>query len=234
MLGLAALCISSVPAMADLTALQGIMDGFTVTPLGNSSIDADTDMLPALVDQYWSIDGSGGSVSTLVVSLTAPLVGDGFGVFDYLNTGKNVQLFSDGAAAGAQALLGIAPGGSVFVNFVDSGVDFGGNLFGFYLTSGNSTLYSDPQFNPATVDHMYAYRGNGSDEIQLPGWSSGKWTTSEYLLAWETGVPVPGTADDFTDFAVMIESVSPVPVPAAVLLGFLGLGAAGLKLRRFV
>jgi hypothetical protein len=34
------------------------------------------------------------------------------------------------------------------------------------------------------------------------------------------------TVDDFT--------FNPVPVPAAVLLGMLGLGVAGLKLRKFV
>ena len=50
-----------------------------------------------------------------------------------------------------------------------------------------------------------------------------------YVLAWE----VEGLGDaDYQDLVVEISKAAPVPVPGAVLLGVLGLGAAGMKLRR--
>jgi len=49
-----------------------------------------------------------------------------------------------------------------------------------------------------------------------------------YIVAFDTG-----SDGDHQDFVALIEGASPVPVPAAVLLGFLGLSAAGIKLRKF-
>ena len=87
---------------------------------------------------------------------------------------------------------------------------------------------------------MYAYQGTG-DTVEISPWDPGDWTDNEYVLAFEDLVATwtnqdgsQGTSDwDYTDFVVMVESVNPVPVPGAVLLGILGLSAAGIKLRRF-
>ena len=49
-----------------------------------------------------------------------------------------------------------------------------------------------------------------------------------YIVAFDTG-----RDGDYQDFIALIEGPCPVPVPGAVLLGILGLSAAGLKLRRF-
>ncbi len=91
--------------------------------------------------------------------------------------------------------------------------------------------YSDTSLNGDDADHMYAYEGVG-DTIQIGGFAPGPWTSNEYILAWED-LDAEFADFDYDDMVVLVESVSPVPVPAAVLLGFLGLGAAGLKLRRF-
>lgn len=48
-----------------------------------------------------------------------------------------------------------------------------------------------------------------------------------YLLGIDTG-----SDTDYQDFIALIEGPCPVPVPGAVLLGMLGLGVAGLKLRK--
>jgi hypothetical protein len=223
----------AMPAMADLTALQGILDGITVPP--PSSVNVNTDAIPETFDYHWQIGGSGGALSTLVYEV--PQGDDIFGLYDAANPATKVQLLPGSAVPGDQGLVSILADGSVKVNFVDTGIDFlAGNNFGFYLTSANGTFYSDSALNNGGIDHMLAFQGTG-DTIQLPGLAQGPWTANEYILAWEDGEPIGALAvapdSDFADFVVLVESVAPVPVPAAVLLGLLGLGAAGLKLRRF-
>jgi hypothetical protein len=104
--------------------------------------------------------------------------------------------------------------------------------FGFYLETTNGTFYSDSLLNGGN-DHMLAFEGTGEDTVQIGLFAPGTWGTNEYILAWED-LPFSsaGCDQDYQDFVVMVESVSPVPVPAAVLLGALGLGAAGLRLRK--
>ena len=132
-------------------------------------------------------------------------------------------------------MVSVKADGSIFVWNVDTGVDFAGNSFGFYLdatvgnSNANAVFYSDSSLNAdSSFDHMYAYRGTSTDTVQLPGLAKGLWTDSEYIFAWED--LWNGGDQDFTDFVVMVESI--VPVPGAVLLGILGLGVVGLKLRK--
>jgi hypothetical protein len=220
----------AMPAMADL---QDILDGITVPP--PSSVNVNTDAVPETQDYYWQIGAAGGAISTLIFEV--PQGSDAFGLYDAANSATKVELFSGAAAPGAQVVVSILADGSVKVNFVDTGIDFlAGNNFGFYLESPNGTFYSDSVLNGG-VDHMLAFQGTGADVVQLPGgYAPGLWAANEYILAWEDGTQVGAAsfaAPDFADFVVMVESVTPVPIPAAVLLGLLGLGAAGLKLRRF-
>jgi len=154
-----------------------------------------------------------------------------FGVYDKTDTSKMVELFAGAAVAGAQATLSIKADGSVYVNGGDSTVDFAGNLFGFYLDSPDGVFLSDTSKNADSLDHMFAYQGTDTDTVQLPGLAAGLWTDHEYVLAWED-LYATVSDKDYTDMVLMIESVIPVPVPGAVLLGFLGLSAAGLKLRK--
>jgi hypothetical protein len=176
-----------------------------------------------------------------------------------------VQLFDGAASTGSQVALSIWADGSVYVNFTtDTGIDFAGNLFGYYLDSRvghpgwtGGLWYSDTSLNVDQQDHMYAYQGKGIDLVQILPLAAGIWDTDEYILAWEdlhsqhwddgdgihqTGEwPGPTLPDgtvtavepDFSDFVVMVESVDPVPAPGAVLLGLLGLGVVGLKLRKY-
>lgn len=240
------LYVGAAPAMADMSSLQSVLDNITISPnYHDSSVDVTTDMLPddkgaGPYDSYWSVTASGGSWSTIIVELCTGLTPDKqtFGVFDYADSTNYVELFAGSAGAGDQATLSIKADGSVWVNLSDSGKDFAANLFGFYFDTtaygaGSLRVYSDTALNSDGVDHMYAYQGKDIDTVQLPGLARGVWTDNEFVLAWEGKYDGYAMNYDYEDFVVMVESVTPIPVPGAVLLGLLGLTAAGVKLRRF-
>lgn len=240
------------------TTLQQVLNNITKAPtLGASSVNVATEAIVDDVDSYWKIDGSGGASSTMIIELAGWNPTNVMGVYDALNPATRVALFGGAAGQGDQAELTIATNGTVTVTYKDfdpvtgdflggsfnTGTVFtAGNLFGFYLDStasrqpGNGVFFSDTALNTSTgdngYDHMLAYQGKGIDTVQMPGKAPGTWEQNEFVLAWEDKLGSM-TDGDYQDLVVIVESVSPVPVPAAVLLGFLGLGAAGLKLRRF-
>lgn len=231
---IAALCLSTGPAAADLSGLQGVLDNITKGPNpGNSSVDVTTDMLLEGTDKQWHITGTGGSVATIVIELAGFAGTNTFGVYDLVNPANRVQIFTGGASAGAMALLAIDAAKNVYINGTPVAT-FGSTSFGYYLDSSNAegggVFYSDTALNPDQLDHMLAYQGTNTDTVQIPPWAAGLWTDNEYILAWED--LLRGGDLDYNDFVVMVESVM-VPVPAAVLLGILGLGVAGLKLRKY-
>lgn len=250
---IAVLCFSVAPAMAATfgdggAALDAVLDNITVAPNpGQTSVNVLTDELPDTAaagvpyDSYWSITGTGGSWSTLIIELCGTFdTLQTFGVFDYADSTNYVELFDGSDGAGDQATLSIKADGSVWVNLSDSGKDFADNLFGFYFDttavmpgSGSLRVYSDTALNSDSVDHMYAYQGTDTDTVQLPGLSPGLWTNTEYVLAFEGKYDGYAMNYDYEDLVVMVSELNPVPVPAAVLLGILGMGVAGLKLRKY-
>lgn len=212
--------------------LQEILDDMTVG--GSSSVNVTTDQVP--FDEIWAVTASGGSVATIITELAGYAGTNSFGVYDLANPGNKVELFAGSDGSGDQALLSILADGSVNVNFVDTGVNFAGNLFGFYLDvpQAGATWYSQVALNNGQ-DHMVAYQGKG-DLVQLPSvadpqFAQGVWTSNEYVLGWED-LSSSQWDQDYNDFVLMVESVVPTPEPGTVFLlggGLLGLVAYGRR-----
>jgi len=260
-LSIAVLCLSVAPVMAAPggppgDALQDVLNGITTGGTSSVVVDNAAFYSPDLGDSFWSIGGTGGSFQTVVVELAGFAEGNRFGIYDPTDAtlGTKLELFAGSAIAGDSVLLQISDvDGKIYLGqpAVYSGTQFAGNLFGFYLdsslnsdgstNSAGGIFYSDSLQNSDGWDHMYAYEGGYGDTVTLPaappiGSTTGEWLANEYVLAFEDlfGSSDGSTSDwDYTDFVVMVESVSPVPVPGAVLLGILGLSAAGIKLRKF-
>ncbi|MBN2474398.1 MAG: DUF4114 domain-containing protein [Pirellulales bacterium] len=245
-----AVCLLAQPAFAavelgrpydsgNLGALQGVFDDITVGPTaGDSSIDVVADQ--KMVDLF-SVTGSGASVSTIVIELATYKGTNKFGVYDPTSPTSTVEIFDGAAGAGSQAVLSIMADGSVKLNFADTGIDFAGNTIGFYLEvpDEGAVFYTQDVLNgDADGDdyydpHALIYQGKNVDTVKLPGLAPGLWTDNEWVIAFED-LPFSSPSDqDFTDFVVMVESVTPVPEASSLAIwGLLALIGATIYRRK--
>jgi hypothetical protein len=260
MMSFAALCLSAVPAMADIyptysptfgagsgeQSLQQIFDSITIAPTsGSSQVNVRTDAIVDSWDSYWDPSAGGSTIATMIVEITSGSTSQTFGIYDASNTANQLQIFSGSDSPGAtgKASLTFYTNGTIRVHWDDGtppdvvsapfAVDASGQpTFGFYLGTFGNTYYSDTLLNADNKDHMLAYQGKATnaDTISIPPFSPGEWTDNHFALAFEDAWNLGD--GDYQDLVVLVESVVPVPTPAAVLLGILGLGIVGLKLRK--
>jgi hypothetical protein len=88
-------------------------------------------------------------------------------------------------------------------------------------TSAGDTWYSDVSQNADGLDHMRTFRMNG--KLDANG-------HQRYVVAWDD--QYGGGDRDFQDNISEVSGAQPVPVPGALLLGMIGLGVAGARLRK--
>jgi len=131
------------------------------------------------------------------VSLLANGAGLIFGIYDRSDAANRVPLFASGDPQGAQYLLQILANGSVRVNFENSGVTFRRNLFGFYLTDGVTTWFSDWDLNPEMAVHAIFFAGNG-ERLQIGEFAPGRFSPGEWIMAWEPATPPAGRGSSTT------------------------------------
>jgi hypothetical protein len=175
---------------------------------------------------YWAVAGTGSSENKVLLTLTGNASGLEYGIFDPTDINNKLALF-DGASTGYRTSLVTDGTGwfgasyytadtHVLVPTSTGDATFhAGNLFGYYLKVGNTFYYSDNSLNANGTPRVVTYAGDGSNKVAL---TNGQFTNGEYLQAWEDGGDF-----DYNDFVVIVESVHPVPEPAA--LGMFGLGA---------
>src|SRR5262245_21531537 len=83
--------------------LQEVLDGMTTNPPGNSSVDVNADQVTP--DAHWQIGGSGGSIATFVIEITANATTQEFGIYDAADPSQQVTIFGGAASTGSQALI---------------------------------------------------------------------------------------------------------------------------------
>ena len=204
--------------------LQEVFDSITVS----GGIDAVTQQTPFAV---FSSGASGGSVATMIIELAANAGANTFGLYDVGDPTNKAQVFAGAQGQGAQAVIGFMANGDIRVNGVVVASGFG-SAFGFYLGVPNTAFYSQDALNPGNKAQALIYQGDGSTKLQIPGYAPGIFTVDEYIIAFEE-VAFAQSDKDFQDMVVIVESIRPVPVPGAVLLGLLGFGLIGWVKRCF-
>ena len=196
---------------------------------------------------YWSHSAVGANSQFVFTDIGfGASAGDSLGIFSFL-TGEQLELFDNSGTASASVSF-LADGSARAVQVDTDGVELNstsiagfGDIFGFYVTHANTgTFYSDSGMNQTYTagdgndysDWMIAFQGDGTVTNAYNGFAGGEFGTNDWLIAFDGLLHGAGQLD-FNDAVILVESVQPVPVPAAVWLFSTGLlGLLGVARRR--
>jgi len=206
----------AVPAMADMTNVYDttynewdLVSGLPALPgapnPGGGSSGGAGDILDTYYDSWTRIDDD---FDQMWLDLNGGVTVTAKYTSNTLTLGYSLN---ENTGAGFVSLEVGTPGQTASFNFAD------GDYFIWGVT-GAGTQWSNPALNGGT-DRIVTYRIN-----KLLGGSTPLVPT--YVFGFEDG-----TDWDYQD--LVWEATNVVPVPGAVLLGILGLSAAGIKLRKF-
>lgn len=218
-------------------ALNNITYGSSDQTVDADFMDVNDDQIGS--DQIWALTSTSISANRLMFELAGYRNSNRFGIYDIYDATNRLEIFSGPASGGAPAVVlgfgntfAVVSGTSATsIPTFTGAATFQTGAFGYYLQGPGGIFYSQNSLNADGADQMVAFRGNDELYVNASGYGSGLFSSGEYILAWED-LPASNGDNDFNDFVVMVESVTPVPAPGALALFGLALAGMGFARRR--